>query len=169
MNIEKRWTIDERMRLPDWCFGNRHMIGVYRSNFVPGTFNWGISELPFPDPACIWAANIISTPTNTGQGSVRIGLGNILPTSTVEMDAAVEIFPNFGIPRAGPNQIPFYGVSTIQYQIFVRKGMVTAAKKLIIESYCHAGDVRFEVVLIVSGLPTNISGWLAHSFETEVR
>ncbi len=157
------WTVDQRMRLPDWCFGNRRIVSVYRSNGAVGTYTYGISETVMPDPACIWQAVFISQPTENGKSRLRIGLSNTLPTSEEEMNAVQEIFPDFGSQMTGPNSIMFYGITYAFYSINLRKGMATEGKKLVISVNCQAGVVRLICALVVSGLPTSMAGWLAHN------
>lgn len=156
------WTVDQRMRFPDYCFGNRQLIGVYVANYVETTFAWGISDIPLPDPVCIWQMNVLCPETAAAHGNYRAGLADVVPTSHAEMDNAVEIYPYYGVPHAGPNLVQrnAYGWSNVV--IDFRKGMVTGGKKLVVENECIVGVSRVIFSLLVSGLPTSMQGWLAH-------
>jgi len=157
------WSVDQRMRLPDWCFGNRELIGVYLANAVPATFTYGISDIPLPDPVCIWEMQILVPETVANHGNYRAGLAAVIPINHAQMDAAQEIYPYYGVPHAGPNLIQrnAYGWTTIAVRF--RKGMVTSGKFLVVENESILGTSRIIFSLLVSGLPTNMAGWLAHN------
>jgi hypothetical protein len=156
------WTVDQRMRLPDWCFGNRQLIGLYDKNVGVGTNEWAISEIGLPDPACVWEFGFIGMMVAGSSGQFKVGLLDALPGSEAEFALATEIIPYFGIPMAGHNVVGLYS-EQYQYAVFrMRKGMVTGGKKLVIEHRCIAGTSRVLVWVLVSGLPTNMAGWLAH-------
>lgn len=169
MDISKRWTIDERMRLPDWCFGNRTLIGVYSSNFDVGTYSWEISELSFPDPVCLWSFGFCGLYKAGDVGWLRVGLSKTVPTSVAEMDATTEIIPCFGLPHAGPNAIYLNSEVYVFEHFEIRKGIKTGGEYLVMENRNIAGLSRLHCWFIVSELPTNISGWLAESFLLKVR
>lgn len=154
------WTLAQRMALPDWCFPNRYLVCCYKGNAGVGTYVWNISPLALPDPACIWQVIIISAPNPGGTGELRIGLNGVVPTTLAEMNAVQELFPGWGFPKPGPDSIMYYGQQMVQNQLFVRHGLVTGGKKLVIEVYCAAGAVRWDVILVVSGLPTKIPAFL---------
>jgi len=154
------WTLAQKMRLPDWCFGNRKIIGVFKDEGVVTTFDWNISEDALPDPACIWQVLFVSQPDLGGKGYMRVGLDTDVPTSVAEMNAATELFPSIGEAHAGPNIISFYGERPFYWSVDLRKGMVTGGKKLVIEVYCSVTKVRFDCELVVSGLPTEVPAFL---------
>lgn len=157
------WTIDQRMRLPDWCFGNRHVIGAYQMNASGASYKYAISEIAFPDPCCIWHVAFAGWHTLDGVGTLRVGLANELPKNEAEMDLADEIFPAFGFPKTGPNGILLSGAAQFLVSFDARKGMVTGGKKLVISLYNSTGAVRANPLFLVSGLPTSMAGWLAHN------
>lgn len=157
------WTVDQKMRLPDWCFGNREVQSVYLGNGVVGTFKWAICETVMPDPACIWQAVLVSSLTAGASGYFRVGLADNVPVNEAQMDAAVEIFPYFGVAHAGPNVISDWGQPFVYWGFDVRKGMATGGKKIVLEVKCIAATIRCLIELTVSTLPTNMAGWLAHN------
>lgn len=157
------WTIAQRLRLPDYMFGQRYMTGVHLSSNVVG-YKWSIGILPFPDPACVWTIVIVSMPDAGAKGYIRLGLRSTVPTSQAEMNTASEICPYAWWISGGPNifELQSGQYALIQYKI--RKGLATGGKKLVAEM-CNSNAIRMRVHLdlIVSGLPSAIDGFLAHS------
>lgn len=157
------WTIAQRMRFPDWCFGNRELVSVFTLNEAVGTYVYNISTLALPDPVCIWQVCFQSVPDATGGGRIRVGFAAAVPTNEAEMDAAVDFLPHFGHVVTGPNKILFQEPNYVFFSFDVRKGLVTGGKKLVSSTYCTVAKVRINCFLLVSGLPTDMAGWLAHS------
>lgn len=157
------WTIDQRMRLPDWCFGNRKLIGVYNFENVVGVKNWEISSIALPDPACIWEFGFMGMYYIGSRGTWRVGLAHAKPVNVGQMDAAVELLPYFGIEVAGPNRIGMHSQTHQFGQMTLRKGMATGGMKLVTENDCAEGTSRIMLWVVVSGLPTNMAGWMAHN------
>lgn len=157
------WTIDQRMRLPDWCFGNRTVIGVYNKNDVIATFNWEISEIALPDPVCIWEFGFMGMMKTGYEGYWRVGLADLVPTTEAQMNAATELLPYFGMPHAGPNIVGMHSETHMFGQMKLRKGMATGGKKLVTENRCIAGTSRIMLWIVISELPTSMAGWLAHN------
>ena len=157
------WTTDQRMRLPDWCFGNRQLVSV-RVNATSATSNqWGISTIVLPDPVCIWEIMFEVESVGGGYGYFRIGLAHVVPTSQPEMNLADDILPDYGLPYAGPKDIFFLQITSAKWKFKLRKGMATGGKKLVVENSCTAPDFHIIVSMTVSGLPTSMAGWLAHN------
>lgn len=154
------WGLERKMELPDWCFGNRDIISAYKHNGAPGTRVWDISSHSLPDPCCIWSVVFVSLPSTGGTGVFRIGLANAVPTSEAEMNAAVEIFPGYGKPCAGPNEIILFSGAFCQWTISTRKGLVTGGKKLVLEVRCVVADMRVSCSLVYSELPEEIPAHL---------
>ena len=157
------WTVAQRMRLPDWCFPTRELIGCYGYNNAVGTYNWGISTGALPDPACIWVFGYVSLMDPTSEGEFRVGLNNVVPTSRAEMDAVQDFLPYYGYELAGPNSVRLVVGSKQAVNFPLRLGLVTGGKKLVIENYNIAGTSRFQIYVLVSGLPTSMAGWMAHN------
>ena len=157
------WTVQQRMRFPDWCFPNRQLISAYAYNNVADTYVLSISTIALPDPAVIWEFDYWGQPSGDGYGNLRVGLAAAVPTNVAEMDAAQELFPDYGIANAGPNIIPLSAKVGWHIMHGVRKGLTTGGKYLVTETYCAAPIIRSNATLLVSGLPTDMAGWLAHS------
>ena len=157
------WTIEQRMRLPDWCFGQREIVSVYQGVDGPATFGWAISSTALPNPACIWQLAVQSTPNPGGKGYMRIGLANAVPVNEGDMNAADEIFPGYGAPAIGPDRISIWGGTYASWSFDSRHGLTTGGQKLVLEVYAHLETCRVQVMLIVSELPTSMASWLSHN------
>jgi len=157
------WTIDQKMRLPDWCFGNRQVIGVYVSTWVPGGDAFAIAEIPLPDPVCIWQMAFVVTYEAGASGHARAGLSHTLPANVAEMNAATEIYPYFGTPMAGPNALPDLKGTGFYGEVAFKKGIVTDGMYIVGQVHCTAIMTRLNFWLLVSGLPTDMAGWMEHS------
>lgn len=94
---------------------------------------------------------------------MRVGLADKVPTSQAEMNAAVELFPGYGIPYGGPNTISLWAAVFVYWNFDVRKGIETGGKKLVLECDCQVATMRVSLAIIVSGLPTSMAGWMAHN------
>lgn len=157
------WTMEQRMRLPDWCFGNRQIISVYLVNDTPASRAWAISTIALPDPACIWQFAYTWMPDVAGSGWVRVGLADAVPVNQAQMDAADPILPYFGSPTETPPVICPPSFQTMYVAIDTRRGIVTGGKKLVVEIRCGAAKTKIVVWVLVSCLPTDMAGWLAHN------
>lgn len=154
------WTLAQRMALPDAYFGNRVLIGQFHGNPNVGTFEWAMRNYALPDPVCIWEFWYLIIETAGNFGTYRAGLANALPVNQAQMDAALEIYPYFGIDAPGPNYIIRATNECTHVVIAFRKGMVTGGRNLVIEVGCNAGTARGFFGLLVSALPTEIPAHL---------
>lgn len=159
------WTIEQKSRLPDWCFGSQLMI--CRRNKIQNyaTYEWTISTDVLPDPACIWCFGITVIETPDTSSRFRFGLLDNVPTTVAQMDAAVNLFPDFGNNDFAPPRIPILSSYGEGYQIRMKYGVATGGKKLAVEHYQAAGARKADIIvyLIVSALPTDMAGWMAHN------
>lgn len=154
------WTLAKRMELPDWCFGNKWIIGCPVKTLLTGTNYWGISEVSLPDPVCIWTLGCWVRTEEFVSLTTRIGLRATIPTSDVEMDAAIEMFPLLGAPRVGPNLVRFGFLYSEAFFMKVRKGMNTDGLKLVVQVCSTVLNVYVQFSLLVSELPTRIPAHL---------
>ena len=157
------WTIDQKARLPDWCFGKREAIGCQVYANAAATWFFGISTIDFPDPCCIWAFYSWFSMGADSDITYRVGLRDTVPVNTAEMDTADEIFPYVGEKIVGPNHIRISQRYGSIMGIETKQGMVTGAKNLVVALYTSSEWTRGDFVFIVSGLPTSMAGWLAHN------
>lgn len=157
------WTVDQKARLPDWCFGNREAIGCQVVCEVGGDNFWGISEIALPDPVCIWSLNWYFRQTEYCNHVFRFGLAETVPVNVAQMDAAKEILPYIGRAVTGPNELREGMAQSIIQQLFVRRCMESDGLKLVVQLNSTISWSTIDLSLIVSGLPTSMAGWLAHN------
>lgn len=159
------WTVDQRMRMPDYCFGNRKLYICNLSMYGADTWTWKISSEALPDPACIWAIGLVVTVSDYKANHVRIGLRDTLPESKEQMDTCQNILPCLGDNTWTP---PKYNPPTVPqqaYHIELRMGLLTSRRYFVAEGYVHENGLNMRALLymVVSGLPTSMAGWLAHN------
>lgn len=159
------WTVDELMRLPDWCFGNRELYGCRVANNVPNTGKWFISTIALPDPACIWSGGIFISENDHQFSHVRWGLRSAVPTSEAEMNSCINFLPEFGNPAYAPPRILLPAVEGFNIQLQIRKGVVTGGTKFVCEGFLHAAGTMLTLTMyiVASGMPTSMASWLSHS------
>jgi len=150
------WTIAQRMELPDWCFPTRYLIGCYGWNNVAASINWEISNVTLPDPACIWDFGYVALVDDVSSCDFRVGLNDVVPTTVPEMNDVQDFVPNYGYNQAGPNAVRIMPGSKQAVNFHLRLGLVTGGKYLVIENHNLAGTSRFQVYVLVSGLPTQL-------------
>lgn len=158
------WTIQQKMRLPDYCFGARQMISCRCSIWIADTYQWVISTAVLPDPCCFWSWGIVLIRSDHISNHFRVGLRSTVPASTADMDGADEIFPDFGLLTYHPSRLYVPAVPGTYYNMPMRTGFVTGGKKLVCEGFQHAESswISFIVYFMVSAMPTEMDGWLAH-------
>lgn len=156
------WTIEQRMRFPDWCFGNRRILSVSVGNNTAGTFRWKISGTTLPDQICIWSVGIYPRYIDSYSSYIRLAFAATVPTTEAEMNAATPALPDFGELIYTPPRIYLADGGYEVWQIPLRKGMDVTGKKLVVELYCATVKVHLLPYLTFSELPTNMEGWLAH-------
>jgi len=156
------WTVDERMCLPDWCFGNAVILSCRVANNVPNTGKWAISTRVLPDQACIWSVGFWSTANDWAFSHCRMGLRDVVPTSVAEMDTSQNIFPDLGINTYSPPRILVPTQSGWSLHVNVRKGIETAGRKFVCEAFLHAAGniIGLHMYIVVTGLPTEIPAHL---------
>jgi len=155
------WTIASRMKLPDHCFGQRLLHGMRIYNTTPDTFQWLIASRALPDPVCIWSLGLVGGGSDYAGNWVRVGLADTVPTSSAEMDATVNFLPEFGTSAFAPPRISVPTDSGINYNVAIRKGIVTGGKKLVIEGNLssYGTTLVVSVFIIAAALPTKVPGW----------
>jgi len=156
------WTVDQRARLPDWCFGNSEAIGCQVCCEVADNTFWGISEIELPDPACIWSMAWWFRQNAYCNHMFRFGLAEEVPVNVGQMDAATEILPYVGKPATGPNELRQGTAESNIQQLFLRRCMATGGLKLVVQLGSSVQWATIDLIIIVSGLPTSMAGWLAH-------
>lgn len=154
------WSLADRMRAPDWCFYNREAIGCEVNCVLADTDYWAISEIYLPDPVCFWSLAFWFRSPAFARVRFRFGLRSTVPVNAAQMNDATEILPYVGAPTAGPNFLRVGQYDSVFYQLMLRKGMVTGAKKLVFEVQSTSVNTRADLVMIFSALPKNIPAHL---------
>jgi len=157
------WTIEQRVRFPDWVFPVRQVISARIFNIVNNSYVWAISDIGLPDPCMIWKIGMLFRISDSQNNWMRMGLRDTVPTSEAEMNDSVEILPHWGGTVDAPEKIHLFIGNGVYLELDIRKPMATGGKKLVLEGRCEGNDIRVLVHLVVSGLPTDMAGWLAHN------
>lgn len=159
MNVSG-WTLAEKMALPDWCFGNRQLLGCQIHAVLLGTFYYAIINVVLPAEICIWEFHFWVRTNADMEGTFRLGLRATVPTNEAEMDTATEIFPYIGQAWAGPNKIRLAFRHSTPFVLPIRKGLATGGLKFVVRFFSTVNDVYGDFVFAVSGLPTEIPAHL---------
>lgn len=154
------WSLDKRLRLPDWCFGNREVMSVSNTTTGVGNFSWKISGITLPTEICIWTLGILVRTNDSYISTVRIGFLDTLPTTIGEMDLAIPILPDFGSTTYTPPRIALADEGREVWQFNLRKGIDTGGLKMALELKCGGTEVALIVFLVYSELPTEIPAFL---------
>lgn len=159
------WTVEQKMRLPDWCFGHTLLLSCRAYLPTADSWGWWITTQALPDPACIWAVGMLVWESDYRGNYIRMGLSDTLPTSEAEMNGAQNIFPDLGDNNFTP---PIVNVPVFAGQFFhipLKKGLATGGKKFVLEGRVHStGTYLLAIVyIVVTKLPTSMAGWLAHN------
>lgn len=157
------WTIEQKMRLPDWCFGQRQLVMAGGTASGAGTKVWDISELALPQQICVWQMGIIPRHLSSASDYVRIGFNSTLPTSEAEMDTSIPLLEYFGWTLYSPPRIIMPATGTELWEFFLRRGMDTEGKKLTVEVACVITKISLIVYMLYSELPSSMISWLSHN------
>lgn len=158
------WTIDQKMRLPDWCFGNRSIISLTLGITGAGNFRWAISSVVLPTEICMWKLSILFRWCDNESSRVRFGFRATLPTSEAEMDTSMPVFPDLGDAAYSPPRIFLTDWGHEVWEFETRTGIVIGAGLKLTGEIKSAGTAaKVLLVIVYSGLPTNMAGWLAHN------
>lgn len=157
------WTLAQRMRLPDWCFGDRSLVGLVIDANGVGVTNWEIHPKALPANIAIWQASIIPLRSDSTNDYIRMGLRATVPTSEAEMDTAIPILPDFGYFVWTPPRVYLSDGAFIPWTFNMRTAFATAGLKLVLELHSALGRVSTIFSFVYSELPTSMAGWLAHN------
>lgn len=155
----RTWPLGKIMQMPDCCFGRRFLV----SCTCEGGDNaaaWDISELALPEQAVIWEFNLWTEESSLNIASIRLALGDVLPTAVAQMNILEPVFPGLGVQGAAPRRIP------IQYWDFVatrrlRMPLSAMGRRLVLEVTGIATKTPVvTAALVVSGMPMEIPNWL---------
>jgi len=147
------WTIEQRMRLPDWCFGNRRIFSLTETVGVAAGLVWKKSPITLPANICLWSVGILPRLLDSWSSYIRVGFATAVPTSEAQMDASIPVMPDFGNYLYTPPRIYMAAAGTEVWQFNLRKGIATSG--------CSLWCIR-------SCRPAWPVGWLIARFESEV-
>ena len=153
------WTVEERMRLPDWCFPERQPFQLYHINNQVGTWSYVMPDYPLPNPACVWKMTLATFPTTGGTGDVKFGLLSDLPLDDNQMETNEPVFDDLKPAPTNVNWIKLYAGVPVTFGYDFRTPIVTTGLKLGMGLYCAVATIRLDLTFIISGLPTKVSGF----------
>jgi len=154
------WTIAQRMKLPDWCFGSQRIVSASMTQVQVDTWTFGISDVVLPDPICIYRLLFFFKLSGLSAMTFRVGLRSTVPTTDAQMNSAAEIFPDMGRTTDGPNKMGLTMEYSIPAVFEVRKGLATGGLKIVAGLYSNTIVYEAFFALVFSELPTIIPAWL---------
>ena len=158
MNIQN-WGIGQIMQLPDHLFGRRFLVSCSLSLGV-GETNWDISEVALPETCVIWELHIESIGIYSEILTLRIALGDQLPTVVAEMNRLDPLFMGLGLQ--GPEPRSFYLPQKTRVHFSrLRMPVAAAGRRLVIEGVTPDAVTGVVFVgIVVSGGPKEVPDWL---------
>lgn len=155
----RNWPLGSIMQLPDCCFGRRFLVSVTPTTPSGGT-GWDISEIALPERFVIWEFFSWWSSVELVFFSWRLALGDMLPSTTAEMDDLQPLFPGLGLQGAEPRTlIPPPSLFFMRWQL--RVPVQAAGRRLIMELSAVATKTGIVTAgIIVSSLPTEVPDWL---------
>lgn len=161
----RNWPMDQIMQLPDCCFGRRFVIsctGLASS----GGVTWDMSEVAFPERSVIWEVAVWGNARFPDIHSIRLAIGDQLPTTRTMMSDLESLF--FGLGEQGPD--PRVIIGTFGGFLILRRlrmPLKPSGRRLVLEvSAVEAKDSECTVCVVVSSMPKEVPDWL---FSDQVR
>lgn len=154
MNI-RNWPMGQIMQLPDNCFGRRFVVSCMVRP-IAGAVSWDISEIALPEKSVFWEFCLLYGAPIADYVSVRVALGDQLPTTTAMMDALEPLIPGLGFTGAEPRVIPIsYFTNTCILNL--RVPIFSAGRRVILEVTPEALKSPPTILLTVfSSIPTEV-------------
>lgn len=154
-----QWPCDKVLRLPDWCFGRRWLIGL-KETLAGAGIAYHIMNNRLPDVCVLWEFEInCKSPANTGGIVVGVRLNSQVPVSDPTFQTGDRIFPNL----ESPSQNYQFRVSTGGPLSLTRLKMpiVTANRFLTFRIQEQDGlNMRVNVLFVISSLPKEVPDWV---------
>ncbi len=147
------------MQLPDCAFGRRWPVSCSAVGTV-GVPTWDIAEIAFPERIVLWELNICACGAPGIDETIRLALGDQLPTSVVMVDALEPLIPGLGLQGADPRVIlcVTYGSQDARH---LRLPIHTAGRRLILELVADFPAAKgICVIATVSSVPREVPDWL---------
>ena len=154
------WTLANKMKLPDWCFGNRKVVSRSIGHDTPGGLQWKIHTLALPANVCLWEVFCMPIVIDNKSSYIRAGFRTSIPVNEAQMDAAIPILPYYGNVAFTPPRIYFAAAQQFAWNFTARKGMTTGGGYLVLEAYCFATYFGVNFGFVFSELPTEVPAFL---------
>ncbi len=155
----RNWSMDQILQLPDHCLSRRY--SVFTSlQMVGDDSQWDISELGLPDRAIIHELNIYGAAAFGKYTSVRLALGDQLPTTTAEMDGLEPLFPGMGLQGPDPRSFLVDSGGTLSLRR-LKMFLPAQGRRMVMECVAGTGHIIFVIAaIVVSAIPTEVPDWL---------
>lgn len=151
----RNWPIDKIMQLPDYCFGQRWLIGLASTASDIGP-SYDISEMALPEWTVIWNLCFWYLQIDEKFMAISLALGDNRPTTEAEFERFEVLFRDFAYytaPRREFQIMPAGG----SYNVPMRKIVHTAGRRLVGRLYYGATGVQYAtVILTISSIPTEV-------------
>ena len=153
------WGMGAKMMLPDELFGRRFLVSCTVEGGSEAAA-WDMSEIAFPEHAVIWEFRVFSELTAADLISVRVALGDQLPTSQAMMTALEPLVAGLGAQGPDPRIMGLSLDGRLEFTQ-LRFGMASAGRKLVLEVMGAQGKTpRVTVGVVVSSVPREVPEWL---------
>ncbi|MBA7679125.1 hypothetical protein ES703_87408 [subsurface metagenome] len=156
------WTLAQRMRLPDWCFGNRDLLMLSLGVWTGGGFGWVIGAEALPQQICIWQMGVVIRRNESADNYFRLGMRATIPTTEAHMNDSTPLFPKWGNINYTPPRITLPAETDQVWFFNTRNGIDTGGLKFVGEIWGDDCAAMAQVNIVYSELPTSMAGWLAH-------
>lgn len=157
------WSIEQKVRFPDWCFGQRKTMAISHQAIGAGVDTWVINTKILPDNICIWTVGYWYTETNSTSDYLRLGFRAAVPGSIAQMDEAVPAEPEtFDVPP-NPRKMYLPMLTSNVIMIPTKKGVDVTGLFLVMMVHSAAARCSGACILTYSEMPTDMAGWLEHS------
>lgn len=155
----RNWLVDEILQLPDCMFGQRFPI-FCSIDEQSGSATWDISEVALPEKCVVWFFSLQSWSNATTTPTIRLALGDQIPTSAAMMTALEPLMMGLGLQGAEPRDL-MCPLATYELRLPMKKVIEPSGRRLVLEvtgQVLKHTEVR--VALIVSGIPREVPDWL---------
>ena len=154
------WGVGRKMQLPDECFGRRFLVScsVEGADAQPA---WDISELAFPEETVIWELQVYSCSAGADVASLRLALGDQLPTTAAMMTALEPLMPGLGLHGPDPRDIRPACDGEMGWNK-LRMPIAAGGRRLVLEVTGAVGKSPVVTVgVVVSSVPKEVPEWLS--------
>lgn len=149
------WGLGQILMLGQRFFGRRYIVSVSLSNASNET-KWDISELALPDVVMIWGIGIYGIGAVAQSSTIRLAVGDQLPTATAEMDRLQPLIMGLGLQGPEPRRIRIQSGSQM-LMTELRMPVRAQGRRLVMEQVTIVGQVLDVIcALVVSGIPKEI-------------